>query len=181
MTYQMWWSAGTAIFVAFFTTVIAQYLFAPWLEVRKQILISRALERSKVADTARQLEQHLRSLSLVRSAFAGTTGELAHWTTAMDRYRTAVLEPETVLPALAFPVGKTLSNLLTAAEWSVRLVHFRKTREKAPVAEVSAILQQLAKAVDPTRFPPKRWHHARRGLQLFRKLMKTIEDYNFED
>ena len=179
LTPQILWASGTALLVALFTTVIAQYLFAPWLEVRKQILIEQAREQAKVAGTVRVLLHHLRDLNLIRTDISDNALSQTLWEKSMDAYRHAVLEPDSVFPVMPFPVGRTLSSLLTSAEWIVHLVHFRHMREKSPVTEVMAVVEELAKAVDPTRFPMSQRFHALRGLRKARKLTKATNGTDF--
>lgn len=164
---------------ALFTTVISQYFFAPWLEVRKEILIREAKGRAQIADEAREFVRELRKLQLVRDSFAGTQRFSEHWAKAMGEYRARLDHFGRDFPHLAVPFRKQVSNLITATRWSLEVVYFRKSPESCPVDDVAFISLQLSKATDPTTFPPKRLLHARRGLARYKKLMKSIKDIPF--
>jgi hypothetical protein len=166
---------------ALFTTVISQYFFAPWLEVRKEILIKQARGRAQIADEAREFVRELRKLQLVRDSFVGTRRFSDHWEKAMREYRTRLDDFGHDFPHLAVPFTRQVSNLITATKWSLEVVYFRKLPENSPIDDVAFISLQLSQATDPTTFPLKRPLHARRGLTRYKKLMKSINDIPFGD
>lgn len=166
---------------AFFTTVISQYFFAPWLEVRKQILMEHARGRLSVADEAREFVNVLGKLQLVRRSFNGTQRFPRHWETAMAEYRERLDHFGRDFPHIAVPLRKPVRNLITATKWSLEIVYFRKSPDKAPVDEVAKIALQLSKAIDPTTFPPKRMYHAWLGLRRYKQLMKSLHGISFGD
>jgi hypothetical protein len=166
---------------ALFTTVISQYFFAPWLEVRKQILTQHATGKLSVADEAREFVHALGKLQLVRSSFDGTQRFQQHWDTAMTEYRERLDHFGRDFPHIAVPLKKSVRNLIVATKWSLEIVYFRKSPDKAPVDEVATIALQLSKAIDPTTFPPKRMYHTWLGLRRYRRLMKSIQDITFGD
>lgn len=167
------------LLAAAFTSVISQYFFAPWLEVRKQIKIEQAHERAKVAGKARDYIRALAKLQLVKSAWKDSTRLEERWESAMNEYRERTNSVESAFADIHAPMSKRVRNLTIATEWVLQVVYFRRTPEKAPVAEAMNIALHLSKAVDPVNFPLKRAYHARRGLSLSKKLMKPIKDLPF--
>jgi hypothetical protein len=170
---------GTLIAAAF-TSVISQYFFAPWLEVRKAILIEEAHKRAAVAKQIRTLLRALGQLQLVRTAFTGTRRFNTHWDKAMLDYNHALdemLEAEATFTGIS--VKKPTANLLTATGWVAQVVLARRTPDKAPVVEAIKVVNHLIKSIDPTTFPPKRMWHTWRGLVLYKKILKPIEHVEF--
>lgn len=167
--------AGTLVAAAF-TSVISQYFFAPWLEVRKAILIEEAHKRAAVANQMRSLLRALGQLQLVRTAFRGTRRFDTHWDKAMLDYSHALeelLEAQATFTGIS--VKKPTANLLTATGWVAQVVLARRTPEKAPVVDAIKVVNHLIKSVDPTTFPPRRMWHTWRGLMLYKKILKPIE------
>lgn len=77
------WTIAATLGAAFFTSVLAQYLFAPWLEARKEGLITRYKEQTDFARRLRALaigslyqedEQYAKAASRMRhpSAYVGS-------------------------------------------------------------------------------------------------------------
>lgn len=169
------------LLAAAFTSVISQYFFAPWLEVRKQIKIAQAQERAQVADEARDHARALAKLQMVRTGWQGSQKLERHWETAMNEYRERISPIGSAFAGVHTPMTRPVRNLMIATGWVLQIVYFRRTPEKAPVAEAMNIAIQLSKAVDPVVFPLKRAYHARRGIYLYKKLMKSIKDLSFGD
>lgn len=170
--------AGTLL-AAFFSTVIAQYFFAPWLEVRKQILMAKANERERLAQAARDCIHSLRRLKLVKTAMVGTVNFDRHWSKAMLTFREQLGPPENVFPVTHIDLKSPMSNLAVAAGWTLQVVITRGTVDKAPIEEALKICHHLSKSISPTTFPPNRMFHALRGLWLHKKMMNPIKDLAF--
>lgn len=172
---------GTLV-AAGFTSVISQYFFAPWLEVRKDILIEEAHKRAAVANRLRSVSRALGQLQLVRTAFKGTGRFSTHWDKAMLDYKHALDELREAEPTFTgISVKKPTANLLTATGWVAQVVLARRTSDKAPVLDAIKVVNHLIKSIDPTTFPPKRMWHTRRGLMMYKKILKPIEHVEFGD
>lgn len=167
------------LLAAAFTSVISQYFFAPWLEVRKEIKIELARERKKLSNEALDYARALMKLRNAKRAWKNSGHLDGQWETSMAEYRKRLPAPGAAFTGYHGPIPKKVWDLIVATEFALQVVHIRKTLEKAPVEEVTTIALHHSSAVDPVKFPPVRVIHTWFGLRRSSKLLKSIKDIPF--
>jgi hypothetical protein len=178
MTEQILWATGTAVVVAFFTSVISQYVFAPTLEARKQRILERSTITSGIASELRALhvrliEQRLERRMRISDLFSEkkdkpTFQEMA---TAFDPR--ADLSHAGLKPKLEALVLGTAS---AADIFSVQ-VPIRNDRFE-PIVQ---LLHHTMNAIDPVNPPWTKNRHCRKGTKIYSKLdVPAREDFDGE-
>ncbi|MDQ1621667.1 MAG: hypothetical protein QOH19_85 [Actinomycetota bacterium] len=127
------WTIAATLGAAFFTSVLAQYLFAPWLEARKEGLVAQYKEQT---DFARRLNSlALGSLYQGDEEFAKATSRMRHPSAYVGaRGKDALLFTECVWMA---------SSRLSASE----------ARDEKAVAFIHDTLTLAASIAQPFRSP----------------------------
>lgn len=166
MNEQILWSALTAIVVAFFTTVILQYVFAPALEARKQIRVERSRAATAVVDTLRlmrfELDGPRSELIEFRDLFSPVPsgpsfGELCDELEATSSLRGSGLPHEYVELTIrtrqaARDFDAAYSVTAEAQKWLINLIKF------------------TTKALDPAVLPWIRVYYCRRGISWHKSM-----------
>lgn len=162
MNEQTLWTCGTAIVVAFFTTVIAQYIFAPTLEARKQTLLDRSKVACGIADDIRAMHFELvlatTKLFRLNDVYDYTEhdqpfDELAEDFDAADSLKHSGLKSRYV-------------NLALSVQVEADMFSMNDTRSRPEeYARLMGILDHTAKALDPARLPWTRRFHCWKGTK----------------
>lgn len=175
MNEQTLWTSGTAVVVAFFTTVIAQYVFAPTLEARKQTLLDRSKISSGIADDVRAMHFQLvlatTKLFKLNDVYDYTEhsepfDELAETFDAAGSLKHSGLKSRYVNLALSTQVEVDIFSMLGA----------QKRRDQYD--RLMRILDHTAKALDPARLPvTRRYHcwHGTKALGVRRRPSESVE------
>ncbi|MDQ0756091.1 hypothetical protein [Arthrobacter sp. B3I4] len=162
MNDQTLWTSGTAVVVAFFTTVIAQYVFAPTLEARKQTLLDRSKVASGIADDIRAM--HFQLVLTTTKLFklndvyhhaehSAPFFELSEKFDAADSLKHSGLKSRYV-------------NLALSAQIEADLFTMRLTPPRHEEYDrLMRILDHTAKALDPARLPLTRRFHCWQGIK----------------
>jgi len=163
MTEQTLWTSGTAIVVAFFTTVIAQYVFAPTLEARKQRILERSKVSSEIADELRAMnsclleERHQRHIRIA------------------DLFSEPKHAPSFHQMVTSFDVKATLNHAGLRTDYETLIIQTISAADifcyEVPIRSdefepIEKLFQHTINALDPVNPPWVRASHCRRGTKL---------------
>ena len=157
------WASGTAVVVAFFTTVVAQYVFAPTLEARKQRILDRSRIASEIADQlramrARLIEERTDRYSRIADIFGDTPDG--------PSFHDMVIKFD-VMAAIGNAGLKTeYESLVMHAIPAADLYCYQVPVDSNDFAPIVKLFEHTINALDPVNPPWVRASHGRRGMKL---------------
>jgi hypothetical protein len=168
MNEQTLWTSGTAVVVAFFTTVIAQYIFAPSLEARKQTLINRSKVASDTADTMRAMRfeldtAHMQLFKLNDpynfQAHGAALGHLVDGFDAADSLKHSGLKQKYVAVACC-------------AQYEAEIFTMFDQPASHMYVSLARLLDHASQAIDPVKLPWVRSFHCRQGMRIYTSMSR---------
>lgn len=154
--------AGTLI-AAGFTSVIAQYFFAPTLEARKQRILDRSKVACETADVLRAMYFQLEVLQMKRFQLKDMFG--------FERQELKLQEL-----SAKFDAALSLSNaglkekyttLALKAQFAAELFNMLNRPESKDFEPLMKLLHHTMTALDPANLPWVRAYHCWRGKRLY--------------
>lgn len=174
MNEQTLWTFGTTIVVAFFTTVVVQFVFAPSLEARKQTLLNRSKVASDTADTIRAMQfqlvnAHMKMFDLGDrynyQSHGAVLDELIEGFNAADALKHAGLKERYVVAACC-------------AQYAVEIFTMVDDHEESEYKQLIGLLDDAAQAIDPVKLPWVKYRHSVRAYRRYTTETEQREDVN---
>jgi hypothetical protein len=167
MNEQTLWTSGTAVVVAFFTTVIAQYVFAPDLEARKQRILERSKMASELADELRSMHARLIEQRQGRNLrISDLFGDTPDPPTFQDMVGQFDVKASVSRAGLKTEYAALVMNAISAADIFCYEVPIRADGFE-PIVK---LFHHTINALDPVNPPWVRAAHCRRGTKLYSTL-----------
>ncbi|WP_285240078.1 hypothetical protein [Pseudarthrobacter sp. MEB009] len=161
---QIAWATGTAIFVAFFTTVVAQYLFAPTLEARKQRLLARSDVTAAAVSTVRKMYLQLQTLRMKQEIMQVSVAEaqrhVEEFQKICDKFDAAYdLNDAALKPAYV--------NLASTTQYAAEILSIRDSWTPEYIDPLLVLLRHCIGALDPVNLPATRAYHCWLGRKAW--------------
>lgn len=174
MTNQILWTSGTAVFVAFFTTVFAQYYFAPTLEARKQRLLKRSEHTAQIVTELNEMRYQMilvleRRMKLTEFFNSPVEANWKHFQSLADSF-----DPKTNLSHSNLPALST--EIVFHCQHAVDIFATISRPRRSDLSSHIEYIRVSIEAIDPVNLPWSRAYFRYAAVKMWRVLQMPEND-----